>query len=349
MTEGLRAWNAKKPPPPHDRQTIPTMKLQPQTERVSKQDVSVRPLQEGDLATADHVMRLAFGTFLGLPDPASFLGDAGYVRTRWRANPDAAFAAEINNEVVGSNFAANWGSVGFFGPLTIRPDLWDRGVGRRLMEPIMECFHKWRTRHAGLFTFAQSPKHIGFYQKYGFYPRFLTAIMSKPVEPCGRAPGWTKLSDAPATERTAVLEACRELTDTIYEGLDVGDEIRAVANQKLGDTILLWKASKLAGLAVCHLGAGTEAGSDVCYVKFGAARPGQDAQHDFGRLLDACEQFAASQNLSRLAAGANTARHEAYRQMLTRGFRTNLLGVAMEKPNDAGYNRPDIFLVDDWR
>lgn len=129
----------------------------------------------------------------------------------------------------------------------------------------------------------------------------------------------------------------------------MGYEIRAVADQKLGDTILLWKASKLTGLAVCHLGAGTEAGSDVCYVKFGAARPGRDARQDFGRLLDACEQFAASQNLSRLAAGANTARHEAYRQMLTRGFRTDLLGVAMEKPNEAGYNRPDIFLIDDWR
>jgi len=32
-----------------------------------KAKVSVRPLQENDLPTADHVMRLAFGTFLGLP------------------------------------------------------------------------------------------------------------------------------------------------------------------------------------------------------------------------------------------------------------------------------------------
>jgi hypothetical protein len=36
------------------------------------------------------------------------------VRTRWKANSDAAFAAEINNDVVGSNFAANWGTVGCF-------------------------------------------------------------------------------------------------------------------------------------------------------------------------------------------------------------------------------------------
>lgn len=315
----------------------------------AKPDISVRQLQEKDLSAADYIMRLAFGTFLGLPDPASFMGDSSYVRTRWKADPDAAFAAEISNEVVGSNFATNWGSVGFFGPLTIRPDLWDRGVGKRLMEPIMECFDKWQTSHAGLFTFAHSQKHIGLYQKFGFYPRFLTAIMSKPVELTGRASVWTKFSDAPTSERAAILDACRELTDAIYEGLDVGHEVRAVADQKLGDTVLLWNESKLTGLAVCHSGAGTEAGSDVCYVKFGATRPGADAEQDFNRLLDACEEMASSQNLPRLSAGVNTARHEAYRQMLARGFRTDLLGVAMDRPNEAGYNRPGIYLIDDWR
>ena len=165
------------------------MNLQSQRDEI--RDIVVRPLRETDLATADRIMRLAFGTFLGVPDPASFMGDAGYVRTRWRANPGAAFAAEIDNELVGSNFATNWGSVGIFGPLTIRPDLWDRGVGKRLMEPALACFEKWQTKHAGLFTFANSQKHIGLYQKFGYYPRFLTAIMSKPVEPSGRATVWT--------------------------------------------------------------------------------------------------------------------------------------------------------------
>lgn len=325
------------------------MNPQSQQEETAGRDISVRPLQEKDLSTADHIMRLAFGTFLGLPDPASFMGDASYVRTRWKADPDAAFAAEIDNELVGSNFASNWGSVGFFGPLTIRPDLWDRGVGKRLMEPVMQCFDRWRTKHAGLFTFAHSQKHIGLYQKFGFHPRFLTAIMSKPVEPTGRASAWTKFSDATAGERAAILDACRELTDTIYEGLDVSREIRAVSDQQLGDTVLLWDDGRLGGLAVCHVGAGTEAGSGVCYVKFGAARAGAGAEQDFNRLLDACEEMASSQNLSRLAAGVNTARHEAYRRMLARGFRADFLGVAMSRPNEEGYNRPGVYLIDDWR
>src|SRR5688572_31038558 len=114
------------------------MTLQLRPEEIPKDNISVRALREGDLSIADRIMRLAFGTFLGLPEPTSFMGDTGYVRTRWRADPDAAFGAEIGGEFAGSNFATNWGSVGFFGPLTIRPDLWDHGVGKRLMEAVVE-------------------------------------------------------------------------------------------------------------------------------------------------------------------------------------------------------------------
>jgi hypothetical protein len=31
------------------------------------------------------------------------------------------------------------------------------------------------------------------------------------------------------------------------------------------------------------------------------------------------------------------------------GFRTEMTGVAMQKPNQPGYNRPDVFALDDWR
>ncbi len=312
-------------------------------------DVAVRPLREPDLPAADHIMRLAFGTFLGLPEPTRFLGDAGYVRTRWLADPEAAFGAEVDGELVGSNFATHWGSVAFFGPLTVHPDHWERHIASRLMEPILACFKRWGATHTGLFTFPQSPKHIHLYQKFDFWPRFLTPIMAKPVaQPGGERP-WSLYSAVPPGDQAACLSACRELTDAIYAGLDVQGEIRAVAAQGLGDTVLLWDHSKLVGLAVCHCGAGTEAGSGVCYVKFGAVRPGPAAPQAFDRLLDACEGLAAARGLARLSAGVNTARHEAYRQMLARGFRTELTGVAMQHGNEPGYNRPGVYLIDDWR
>jgi GNAT superfamily N-acetyltransferase len=312
--------------------------------------VSVRALRVEDLAAADRIFRLAFGTFLGLPDPVRFAGDADYAHTRWRAKHGAAFAAEADGELAGSNFVTRWGSFGFFGPLTVRPDLWNRGVARRLLEPTMELFDRWHTTHRGLFTFAHSPKHHALYQRFGFYPRFLTALMSRAVPDEPSADGFARFSAVPVAERDAWLERCREVTGSIYPGLDVAGEILAVDEQKLGDTILLDpEDTRLSGLAVCHLGAGTEAGSGTCYVKFAAALAGPRAERSFARLLEASTALARSAGMRQILAGVNLARERAYRDLLEHGLRSLFVGVAMQSGNDPAYNRPDVFALDDWR
>jgi hypothetical protein len=48
-------------------------------------------------------------------------------------------------------------------------------------------------------------------------------------------------------------------------------------------------------------------------------------------------------------AGVNTARLDAYRRMVARGFRADLVGVAMERTDGPGYNRPNAYVMDDWR
>lgn len=101
--------------------------------------------------------------------------------------------------------------------------------------------------------------------------------------------------------------------------------------------------------AVCHWGAGSEGGTGTCYVKFGAARPGPEAQARFSRLLAACDNVAASQSCNVVLAGVNAGREQAWRAMVQAGFRTALQGVAMLRDNAEGYNRPDVFALDDWR
>ena len=244
--------------------------------------VSIRPMQELDLAEARRIFRIAFGTFVGAPDPESFWADREYVFTRWHADPGSALVAEAKGSLAGSNFATNWGSFGFFGPLTVRPELWDQHIAQSLLAPTMDLFGKWGVREAGLFTFAHSPKHIGLYQKFGFWPRFLTAIMSKGVNK--REASWTKYSTLDEGDRAEVVSACRKLADSIYEGLDVTSEIQSVRNQSLGETILMWSGGSLDAFAVCHCGEGTEAGKNTCYVKFAAVRPGSDTENYFDRL-----------------------------------------------------------------
>ncbi len=291
-------------------------------------------------------MRTAFGTFFRLPDPASAFGDADYVRSRFTAEPRWAVVAVLDGEVVGSNFATRWGSFGFFGPLSVRPDLWDRGIATRLVAAAVEMFDAWPVRQAGLFTFADSARHHGLYQKFGFWPQQLTPVMGKPIAPnTGRYDSYAAAAEG---ERRALRDDCRAITDAIFAGLDVEHEIRSTHAQALGDTVLVYEGSTLVAFAVCHVGAG-EAGSGVCYVKFGAVRPGADAGERFERLLDACEALAGARGATRISAGVNMARHDAYRRLLARGYRTGTTGVVMQRPNEAGYYRPDVYVIDDLR
>lgn len=312
-------------------------------------DIQIRVARDDDLAAADRVFRLAFGTRLRLPDPMAFYGDGDCIRTRWRADPTAAFTAESQGELIASIFAARWGSLGILGPLSVHPKFWDRHVGRQLMERAVTLLEEWKVTQAGVFTAAHSPRHIALCQRFGFWPRFLTAIMSKQVELPAAAPDFFSFSEVAEENRGECLAACSAVTNELYEGLSVEREICAVAEQNLGETIFLGNASKPSALAVCHLGPRTEAGSGTCYVKFAAARPGPAADQTFERLLDACFALAHVRGVSRLVAGMNTAREEAYRRMLARGFRTDLTGIAMHRPNDPAYNRPGVFVIDDWR
>jgi hypothetical protein len=51
------------------------------------------------------------------------------------------------------------------------------------MEPIMDLFEQWQVRQAGLFTFSHSAKHVGLYQRFGFWPQYLTPVMARLVAP----------------------------------------------------------------------------------------------------------------------------------------------------------------------
>ena len=207
--------------------------------------IRIRPLEERDLAEADRIMRLAFGTFIGLPDPMKMFGDSDLAYTRFRAAPDSALAAEADGKLVGSNFVTHWGSFGFFGPLSVEPRLWEQKVAQRLLEPTMELFERWGCRHAGLFTFSHSPKHAALYQKFDFWSRFLTPVMSKQVATKTSQHRHARFSELSTDQKQEALAGCRETTGAIYEGLDVSREILAVDSQRLGDTILLLDGSKV--------------------------------------------------------------------------------------------------------
>jgi GNAT superfamily N-acetyltransferase len=319
----------------------------------AKQHIKVGPLKQSELEEAERIVRLAFGTFLGLPSPLDFMGDRTFMAPRWRSTHSKVIAAREGGRLIGSNVATRWGSFGFFGPLTVLPEYWDRGVAQRLLEATMTIFDKWGLRHSGLFTFPQSAKHVCLYQKFGYWPRYLTAIMTRtpeanPALQVKRAGAPALLSAFTKVEREQAIRACWKLTHKIDKGLDLTGEIRAVLAQRTGDVVLTSTRGVLDAFAVCLNGSGSEGGENTCYIKFGAARGGAGAGERFDKLLDACEDFAGSRGVI-VEAGVNLAREDAYRRMRSHGYRVAMQGVAMQRPHADGFNRAGAYVIDDWR
>ena len=308
----------------------------------------VRPLAEADLPQTWRIVRTAFGTFFGAADPENYWADRDLHYNRFRSEHVEGVVAEENGAVVGSNFATRWGSVGFFGPLSTAVDRWNGGLAQPLVAAACAAFDRWGVTHAGLFTFAQSTKHVHLYGKFGFHPRFLTALMTAPAR-AGTLPEYARYSSL-TDGRAAAEAAARALCDALYEGLDLSGEIRAAAALGLGDTLLLWDGpSRLGAFAVCHWGPASEAGEGCLYIKFGAARPGAGVEARFGALLDGAAALAQAVGMPAVLAGVNLSREPAYRQMKASGFTPAFQGVAMHRGNEPGYCRPEVYAIDDWR
>lgn len=325
----------------------------------TNQSIKIGLLKESELGEADRIFRVAFGTFAGMPDPLEFMAGRDLIGPRWRSSHVKVVAAREGNRLIGLNVVTRWGSFAYFGPLNVLPEYWGRGVAQRLLTATMTTFDRWGLKHTGLMTFPQSAKHVALYQKFGYWPDYLIAVMAYTSEanvagladpaPRGRrGESSALLSEFNRGQREEAIRACARVTNKINKGLDLTGEIRAVLAQRGGDVVLTYTRGVLDGFAVCKNGAGSEGGEKICFVKFGAARGGAGAGERFDRLLTACEAFAFSRAAT-LEAGVNMAREDAFRRMRSHGYQVTMQGVAMQRPHAAGFNRPDAYVIDDWR
>ncbi len=316
--------------------------------------VQVGQLRETELEAAGRIVRLAFGTFLGLPNPLEFMGDRDFVSPRWRSRNTKVLAAREDGTLVGLNVVTRWGAFGFFGPLTVLPDYWNSGVAQQLLAATMKVFDRWGVRRSGLFTFPHSPIHVGLYQKFGYWPGYLTAIMKRaPASTLSTLANGAKvpvlLSALPRNEREQAIASCAKLANRIERGLDLSDEIRAVVAQRTGEVLLAGARGSggrgsLNAFAVCMHGPGSEGGQNICYVKFGAASSGER----FEGLLDSIDALALARD-AEVEVGISTACADAFERMRSRGYRPLTLGVAMQRPRGEGFNTPDAYVLGDWR
>jgi N-acetylglutamate synthase-like GNAT family acetyltransferase len=314
----------------------------------TSQSIAIRPLSEGDLPEAGAILRRAFATQRGMP-PDGFWTDRDFVTGRWMTDPSLAFGAWIEGRLVGSSLGAAWGSLGVFGPISTHPDTWNRGTARHLIPPVLERLKALGARHIAFFTIAESTKHIALYQKFGYWPRFLTAIMTRAVEGNETPADSTRYSSIAGGHQAHWLDTCRALTTEVRDGLDLTAEIRTAHSHGHGDTVFLTEGSRVQAVAVCEYGPKSPAGAGSCLIRFAAVRPDSENELRFGQLLTACARLAADEGLKELVACVNASRPKAYRHLLSLGFRAQRNGVTMHCPNEDAYHQTASYILDDLR
>lgn len=151
-----------------------------------------------------------------------------------------AVVAEIDGQVVGSNFLDERSTVAGIGPITIDPAVQNRGVGRLLMQHVLDRVTQRRFPGVRLVQAAYHNRSLSLYTRLGFVAREPLSIMQgAPL--AARMPGYTV---RPATERD--LDACNRVCAQVH-GHDRRGELLDAITQ--GTATIVEHGGRLTGYA----------------------------------------------------------------------------------------------------
>lgn len=168
---------------------------------------------------------ICYSAFKGIADQHNFPPDfpspdvATAMMSEFLSHPKIyGVVAELDGQVVGSNFADERSVIAGIGPITVDPAVQNRSVGRELMKHILARVAQQRFAGVRLVQAAYHGRSLSLYTKLGFVARELLATMQgKP--PGLQIPGYTV---RPAT--TGDLAACNQICLKVH-GHDRGGEL----------------------------------------------------------------------------------------------------------------------------
>ncbi|MGH6689287.1 MAG: GNAT family N-acetyltransferase [Gammaproteobacteria bacterium] len=326
--------------------------------------MQIRRIKKGDLSRVRDVLEQTFGDFferqLGTRPRQPFQG-AQYIHHRWLMEPWGCFVAEEDQQkIVGTALGVTWGGLGLLGPVAVLTHYQNQGIGQQLIRAVQEFFEENKAPLHGVVTYPSSPKHLLLFHKFGYRPKGLTAVMSRPldraeVDPLG--PGRAARSGLTvrrystleeAKKKTALLRFHR-ITNAVCRGMDVGKEIEIVDGLALGDTVMVERGRDLLGFGVYHLPGVSEAPSGSLYVKFLAVDPQFRKPEVLEQFVAAVEDLAHEQGVSRVILPVYTRYWQAYSTLLRCGYQIDFTMARMQRGKAEDYEDGSHLVLDDWR
>lgn len=204
----------------------------------------LRTATAADAAAAGRICYEAFKTIAerhnfapDFPDPETAIGLMQHLLTR---EDVFGVVAETAGRVTGSNFLWQDGTVAGVGPITIDPAAQNKGLGRRLMEAVIERARARGIASVRLVQAAYHNRSMSLYSKLGFVAREPLSVMQGP--PLAVAIPGCMVRAARADDLAAADALCRRI-----HGHSRTVALRAAIDQ--GVASVVERAGRLTGYA----------------------------------------------------------------------------------------------------
>lgn len=272
----------------------------------------IRPIAQADGAECGRILYAGFAAISdkhGFPSDFPSVDVANGVMTMLIGHPDFhGVVAERDGRVLGSNFVEIRSPIAGIGPITVDPAAQNGGVGRGLMQAVMD--HAGATGASGvrLVQAAYHNRSLCLYTRLGFRSREMLSVLQGPPLDL-RFAGYTV---RPAT--LADMEACNRLCQAVH-GFDRGRELAEAV-------------SRGSARLVEHLGRITGYATGTGFFFHAVTRTNQDLQ----ALLGAATEFAG------LGILLPTRNHEMFEWCLNHGLRLMMQATLM---SIGLYNEPE--------
>ena len=207
-------------------------------------DLMVRPALPEDSPICGEISYRAFSAIYGAHNfPCDFPGpetSTALLSGMFSSPGLYCVVAEIEGRIVGSNVLDERSVIAGVGPLSVDPDVQNHGVGRKLMQVVMDRANERRAAGVRLVQAAFHNRSLSLYTSLGFDVREpLSCIQGRPLE--RNVPGCVV---RPA--QSADLDACNLLSRQVH-GFDRGAELAQGIQDETA--VVVERAGRITGYA----------------------------------------------------------------------------------------------------